>query len=268
MVKVPMTEEWKDYEVPVSGGPAAPQSAFFVELFSPGSADLAGFRLETVPKSLYVPDTAKAVAREDEGWLARHRELCARAAKAQPKVVILGDSITQRWEQNGREAWSQSVAPLQAANFGIDGDGTEHLLWRIRNSGLGQAFQPKLAVLLIGVNNIGAGCMPNDVALGAAACVSAVRQQSPGTRVLLLGVFPMAQSGDDGVRKTIREVNAGYAALADGRQVFFSDIGGAFLEKDASIAPAVMDDFLHLTPKGYGIYAKEIAPVLRKLLAN
>jgi len=198
----------------------------------------------------------------------RSRRLAAAALKAQPEFVLMGDSITQRWEQNGEEAWKTSIAPFKAANFGIDGDGTEHLLWRIRNSGLGTGFKPRLVALLIGVNNIGMDMMPNDVVLGLGACVKAIRAQSPGSKVLILGVFPAAQSGDDGVRETIRAVNRGYASLADGKTVLFADIGGAFLEKDGSISESVMDDFLHLTPKGYGLYAKALAPVLQKALAE
>jgi len=268
MAKIAMDKEWGDYVVPVSGGPAGKKSAFFIEMFSPGSIDLASVRLEKVPADQYVPVTATAVAREDEGWLERNKGLVESAVRAQPDVLIMGDSITQRWEQNGKEAWEKNLAPLKAANFGIDGDGAEHLLWRIQQSGLGQRFKPRVVALLIGVNNIGAGIQPNDVILGLQACVKAVRTQSPNSKILILGVFPAAQSGGDGVRATIREVNKGYAALADHQKIFFADIGAVFLEKDGSISEAIMGDFLHLTPKGYGLYAKELTPVLQKLLAK
>jgi lysophospholipase L1-like esterase len=264
MAKIPLGEEWRDYVIPVSGGPAAKRSAFFIELFSPGSADLSGLRLERVSADSYVPVTALPVAREDAWWQERNVHLVEAAVKAQPDFLLMGDSITQRWEQNGKEAWEKSIAPLNAANFGIDGDGTEHLLWRIQHSGLGTRFRPRLVGLLIGVNNIGMGSLPNDVILGLTACVRAVRAQAPDSEVLILGIFPTAQNADDGVRETIRVVNKGYAALADGKKVFFADIGGAFLEKDGAISEEMMDDFLHLTPKGYGIYAKELLPVILK----
>ncbi len=263
--KVGLSKEWREHVIPVSGGPAGKGSAFLVELFSPGAAELASLRLERVAADRYVPLTARPVARGDEWWQARHRALVEAAVKGQPEFLLMGDSITQRWEADGREAWEKSLAPLRAGNFGIDGDGTEHLLWRIRNSGLGTRFRPSLVGLLIGVNNIGMGQMPNDVILGLAACVRAVREQSPQSKVLVLGVFPAAQSGEDGVRTTIRAVNRGYAALADNRDVFFADLGAAFLEKDGSISEAVMDDFLHLTPKGYGLYARELVPVIQRV---
>jgi len=268
MAKIPMGEEWKDYVIPVSGGPAAKKSAFFIEMFSPGSADLAALRLEKVPASQYVPVTARAVARDDEWWQVRNKRLVEAAVTSQPEFMIMGDSITQRWEQNGKDAWEKSIAPFKASNFGIDGDGTEHLLWRIQNSGLGTRFKPRVIALLIGVNNIGMGLLPNDVILGLSACVKAIQAQSSDSKILILGVFPMAQSGDDGVRETIRTVNKGYAALADNKRTFFVDIGGAFVEKDGSISETMMDDYLHLTPKGYGIYAKEISPVIRAVLAK
>lgn len=268
MAKVALSPEWREYELPVSGGPSAPKSEFQVEMFSPGALDLAWVRMVRVPAERYRPVPAQAVPREDAEWLERSRGLVEAAVRAQPAFVLMGDSITQRWEQDGRAVWDARIAPLGAANFGVDGDGTEHLLWRIQNSGLGTRFKPRLAALLIGINDIGAGFLPNDVVLGLTACVRAIRSQSPETKVLILGVFPSAQRGDDGVRETIRAVNKGYAALADGQHVYFADIGGVFLERDGSIASSTMVDFLHLTAKGYGLYARELVPVVRAVLAK
>jgi lysophospholipase L1-like esterase len=266
MAKIPLGEAWKEYVVPVSGGPSAQRSAFYIEMFSPGTVDLASVRLERIPADQYVPATAQAAARDDAWWRERSQALAEAAARAQPEFLLMGDSITQRWEQNGQAAWAKEIAPFKSANFGIDGDGTEHLLWRIRHSGLGTRFKPRLVALLIGVNNLGADVQPNDVILGLAACVKAVRQQSPESKVLILGVFPAAQSADDGVRAAIRAVNAGYAALADNQKVFFADIGPSFLEQDGSLSKTIMEDFLHLTPKGYGLYAGKLAPILTSLL--
>jgi len=267
LAKLSFGEDWKEVSVPVSGGPAKGKASFFIELFSPSKLDLASIRMERVPASEYAPVAANAAPRDDEGWLERHKATVAKAASSKPDFVIMGDSITQRWESNGAEAWKRSIAPLKAANMGIDGDCTQHLLWRIRESGIGKSFAPRVVALLIGINNVGAGNPPHEIVAGLAACVKELRKLSPSTKILILGVFPMGEKPDED-RDLVKEINAGYAALADSKNVFFADIGPKFLEKDGSISKKTMEDFLHLTPKGYELYAKELSALVKPLLAK
>ena len=65
--------------------------------------------------------------------VARHKSFLAIAKKGNVDVLFLGDSITQGWE--GQKAWKKSFEPLKAANFGIGGDQTGHVLWRITEGG-------------------------------------------------------------------------------------------------------------------------------------
>jgi len=50
--------------------------------------------------------------------------------------------------------------------------------------------------------------------------------------------------------------------------VHFLRIGQNFVSPDGSIAKDIMPDFLHLTPKGYEIWAKSIEPMLAKLMGE
>ena len=87
----------------------------------------------------------------DAHWLERHQHLLnqTHAHAAEVKVVFLGDSITQGWGGNGKHVWQQHYAPRHAFNYGIGGDRTEHILWRIAN-GEFENVKPKLVVLMIG----------------------------------------------------------------------------------------------------------------------
>ena len=56
--------------------------------------------------------------------------------------------------------------------------------------------------------------------------------------------------------------------LADGKMVFYEDIGKAFLTEDGTLTKEVMPDFLHLSAKGYEIWAKSIEPAVAKILGD
>src|SRR5262249_39818380 len=85
----------------------------------------------------------------------RHEGFVELAKKGGIEFLFLGDSITEGWRgPPGQEAWRKLFEPLHAANFGIGGDRTQHVLWRIENGEL-EGIHPKLAVLMIGTNNLG-----------------------------------------------------------------------------------------------------------------
>jgi len=87
----------------------------------------------------------------DAGWLKRHERLLNQTAahKADIKIVFFGDSITEGWAGNGKEIWDKYYTPRHAYNYGIGGDRTEHLIWRIENKEF-DGVMAKVVVLKIG----------------------------------------------------------------------------------------------------------------------
>ncbi len=260
-------EAWKDFEVMIAGGPATQKVGFFIMAPSPGTLEIARLALETAPLSDYTPPTTIAQTKEDGWWMGRHKSMVENAVRTQPEFMILGDSITQGWEGDGKAAWDASIAPLKAANFGIGGDRTEHLLWRIRNSGFGKDFKPKAVAILIGINNSWSNSS-EDIAAGTAAVIKEIRTLSPDTKILLLGLFPTGEAATAPQRGKVKEINALYAKLADDKNVFFLDFGAAFLQPDGSLSKETMPDFLHLTAKGYATYAEKLLPKVKELLGK
>ncbi len=59
------------------------------------------------------------------------------------ELVFLGDSITQGWDGKGKEVWAKYYGQRKAANFGISGDRTEHVLWRMDHGNF-DGLKPKL----------------------------------------------------------------------------------------------------------------------------
>ena len=64
----------------------------------------------------------------------------------------------------------------------------------------------------------------------------------------------------------IKSINETIAKLDDGSRVHYLDIGQSFLEKDGAIAREIMPDFLHLSRKGYRIWAEAMEPTLWSML--
>ncbi len=67
------------------------------------------------------------------GTEKRHESFNVISKQGEAQLVFLGDSITHGWDGKGKAVWEKNWAPLKAANFGIGGDRTEHVLWRLEN---------------------------------------------------------------------------------------------------------------------------------------
>jgi lysophospholipase L1-like esterase len=195
------------------------------------------------------------------GYINQHQRFVEYARKEKPELVFLGDSITAGWP---RELLTTHFAKYKPANNGISGDWVQGLRWRVAH-GVYDEIQPRVIVVLIGVNNLSNGFLPEEVALGTQLLVNDIRAKTPKTRILLLGIFPRGRTfippaGDD-----IRKVNALTAQLADQQYVFFMDLADQLIEPDGSISAEVFPDGLHPGRPGYQRWADAIAPTLAKL---
>lgn len=198
--------------------------------------------------------------------VSRHICFLEVAGRGSIQLLFVGDSITDFFgrEDRGRAVWNANYAPLHAANFGIAGDTTQGALWRMRNGEL-EGFKARLIVLMLGTNNIGRNSN-EDIVAGNAAILAEFRKRQPDAKILLLGIFPRGDDPANPDRATVREINQGLAKLADGKSVFYLDIGPHFLNADGTMIEGAMVDGLHPGPKGYEIWAAAMAPMVRKLM--
>ncbi len=199
------------------------------------------------------------------GFAAAHASFVEIARKGEAQVIFLGDSITAGWK--GQPAlFDKEFGQYKAANFGIGGDRTQHVLWRVEN-GEFEGIKPKAVVLMIGTNNSGAADNPPEqVAAGIRKIVQAIHARSPDTKVLLLAIFPRgAGEQNNPGRDKNKAVNAIISKLHDGKKVHYFDIGPKFLIEDGKLTKEVMPDLLHLSAKGYQIWADSIREKLAEL---
>lgn len=208
--------------------------------------------------------------RADAWWTERHAAQVRQLEEGHAELLFLGDSITQGWEGPGKDEWAKRYARHHAVNLGISGDRTQHVLWRLDNGILaalrGRSVQPKAIVVMIGTNNSnGDDHTAEQIADGIAAIVRKLREGLPKTKVLLLAVFPRGESPNAQREKNARASEI-VSKLADGKDVHFLDIGGKFLGPNGALPKDVMPDFLHLSPKGYAIWAEAIEEKLAELM--
>ena len=180
-------------------------------------------------------------------------------------VVFIGDSLVQRWEGNGRSVWEKYYGQRKALNLGVDGDRTQHVLWRFEQGQL-NGLKPKVAVVMIGSNNCNRDeYTEGEVLAGVTAIVWEVRRRLPETKILLLGILPRSQTFS-AARAKMLQVNLPLSRLQDGKMIHYLDIGPLFVEADGSISKSVMPDFSHLSERGYELWAAAIEPKLKALL--
>lgn len=197
-------------------------------------------------------------------WQEMHANNLKRNRAGNIDLLFFGDSLSELWLQT--PLWEHYYGDINAANFGIGGDGTHNLLWRIQQGELDNV-SPKVIVVLIGTNNLSLSShSPLQTAQGIKDVVMAVEKKLPKTKILLLSLFPRGQFSNDPLRLAVEQVNQHIKDLGERPQVTLLNIGKAFLSADGSISSEIMHDFLHLSDKGYRIWAEQMNPVLFELM--
>jgi lysophospholipase L1-like esterase len=181
-------------------------------------------------------------------------------------VIFIGDTLTQNWLTTGKSIWDAKYVPMHALNFGVAGDGTQNVLWRLDNMDI-QSLKPKVAVLLIGTNNYESSV--HQIADGVKAVLSHVQASFPGVKVILISILPNDRATD----KTT-QVNSLIKNLDDGTSTFYLDLASQMTETTSTGADGsanvnwkgIGKDHLLLDAEGYQIWADAMDPLLKKLM--
>lgn len=197
-------------------------------------------------------------------WADRHAAILELNKSRQPKVVLIGDSITHFWggeprmgKVRGATSWARYLEPRGAANLGFGWDMTENVLWRL-DHGEVDGLRPGAFILLIGTNNLKDDPVP-DIVLGIEAIVAELRRRCPGAKVLVLAL-PRGTPADP-LRAKSADLARALVAKRLGDEVL--DLSALFIQPDGSIPRELMSDLLHPTEKGYEIMGKAVDRQLR-----
>jgi lysophospholipase L1-like esterase len=172
-------------------------------------------------------------------------------------MIFIGDSITRNWLGPGKAVWDANFAPRNALDFGIGGDQTQHVLWRMNNYPIGR-LHPKIAVVLIGTNNL--HNTPEEIAAGVKAILDKTQTMFPGIKIILTSIMPNRRAND-----LMRSANAILRTYADDKSIFYLDV--------VPLMPPVGDnwkglsaDHLHPDASGYQIWTDALLPLVNRFL--
>lgn len=211
-------------------------------------------------------DAVTPMPRRDDFYQLRHQRFVDAAAVGDIDLLFVGDSITHGWSGAGADVWTEAFGDRRAANFGIPGDKTQFMLWRLADGEL-DGIAPQAVVLMAGTNNLKSGptrMTPPDAAAGVEAVVDLLLKRLPKTHVLLISILPR-QPQYEWLPAAVREANALLADIAaKRRRVTFLDISERCRSDDGSInAELYKPDLLHLSEAGYRVWADALQEPLK-----
>jgi beta-glucosidase len=200
---------------------------------------------------------SQGVKRLDSWWQQRHNNILA-TDKSAVKILFLGDSITQSWENPnfGFIIWQQYYGQ-SAINMGFSGDKTQHLLWRIEHGEIDN-MSPEYTILLIGTNNA-EDYTADEIANGVNAIIDVIEEKLPNTHLILHRIFPRGEVTDP-----LREVTNAASILFSRRanrsdKITHLDINAFFVDGQGNIPSDIMLDGVHPSTKGYATWANALS---------
>jgi lysophospholipase L1-like esterase len=216
-------------------------------------------------------DPSVGTPKKDDGtFLRKHEAIMQRARSGPIGLLFLGDSITENWKSRAPELWKQYEEKYQAADFGIGGDQTQHVIWRIEQGEL-DGIHPKVVVFMLGTNNT-AAYTADQIAAADRKIIRMVREKLPEAKIVLMAIFPRGprtadkKIGYEHRMEIIRAVNLQLAKLDDGKTIRYLDIGPKFIDADGKIPETLMPDQLHPNAAGYKFWVDALQPLLDEMM--
>ena len=200
-------------------------------------------------------------------WTLRNEAVNERVKQGNVDLLMIGDSITQGWENAGKTIWDKYYAHRNAVNMGFNGDRTQHVLWRLENGHL-ESISPKLAVVMIGTNNSNRDDnTAEEISEGIIAICKKIREKCSKTKILLLAIFPRGPEPSPQRQKNAK-ASLLASKIADDKMIYYMNINDKFLIDKKFLSMKIMPDYLHPNEEGYKIWAEAIEPKVAELMGD
>jgi lysophospholipase L1-like esterase len=216
----------------------------------------------------------QAAPRTDPNSKLAHEQMLEALKKGRIDVYFVGDSITRRWRATDYPQflanWNENFFGWNAANFGWGGDTIQNILWRMQHGEL-EGVDPRLIVLLAGTNNVGntpaSDAKVSEIVRGIQALLDTLREKAPKATIVVMGILPRNDSADPtAVMRSINTINERIAKFADGETIRYLNINDKLADSDGKLFDGMTGDRLHLSLKGYQVWADALKPLFTELI--
>ena len=176
------------------------------------------------------------------------------------KVLFLGSSSIRRWDT------AAAFEGIDSINRGFGGSQTSDCIYFFDR--VVSPYEPSVIVFYEGDNDISKGKTVGQVFNDFQTFNSLVREKLPETRIVYIPIKPSIRRAQ--LWPLMHFVNQLiYVRSQKSRHLYYADIATAMLATGMPPSESLFaNDGLHLSDKGYALWASTIRPVLEKALSN
>ncbi len=243
--------------------PSPMQLAIVQALLKPGPIDAALIADYLSPAAVEARQLAE-VGQKLHDWanLAKYKTENAALGRIPPRLVFIGDSITEIWRHADPDLFGEGVI-----GRGISGQTSPQMLVRFYPDAV--ALRPRVIHMLTGGNDIAGNTgpsHPDDYKNNIRAMVSIARAHGIG---LVMGTIapssriywrPQVEP-----RPMIRLLNTWLREFTAAEEIPLIDYNKALVAEDGSFRPDLSNDGVHPNLKGYRVMRALVEPVLASL---
>ena len=206
--------------------------------------------------------------RDKPGWYAEHEKHVEIAKTSSAGVLLIGDSIIQGLARYPK-VWNQYFAPLKSLNFGLGGDRTQNVLWRVENGEI--PLNAQTIVIHVGTNNTDRD-QPKDIANGIGSIAMMFQEAKPNAKIILTGLLPRDLQPSIR-RKQVNKVNKYLKLLCASGHIrnfyYLKPDKDWVLPEDGTLNTSYyFHDYLHLLEEGDMKFAKSIYDIITKVYSG
>lgn len=176
-------------------------------------------------------------------------------------IIFIGNSITDGGE------WSELFDDKRIKNRGISGDITAGVINRIEEV---VDRKPAKIFLMIGVNDLARGVLPDSVVKNILTFTDFIKYKSPSTQLFVQSILPVNDvfgkfGGHVNKGLQIREVNEKLFFASENHHYIFLDVHKYFCNAEGKMNVRFSNDGLHLSGEGYLLWKHLVFPYVYDL---
>ncbi|XP_054157049.1 platelet-activating factor acetylhydrolase IB subunit alpha1-like [Oppia nitens] len=206
---------------------------------------------------------------DPKGWKERHDKMLNQTHKHKKdiQIVFYGDSKSEYWIREGKKVWEKYYVDRDGYNYGIGGDSTRQVLWRIQHKEL-DGLTPKILVFMIGGNNFHENYnrgTDDEIVKAEHLIVEQLHEKLPKTQIIFVSQLPRGKNDD-----RARDINNMWDEYLKHHKNPLFHFVNPYTKYNNSDGTQNLNlyigDHIHLNEKGYTILAETLEPLIKKYL--